>query len=139
MNFQIMSNCLFCKIVSGEISAYKIHEDDFTIAFLDIFPHAKGHTVLIPKKHFVTPLEMPIGDFEKVFGAVHETMVKLQEKLSPDGFNVGWNQGDVGGQVIKHLHIHIFPRYVGDGGSSMHTIIKNPGDQTPAELSKLFV
>ena len=134
-----MPDCLFCKIVNGNVSAYKVYEDDFTIAFLDIFPHAKGHTVVIPKKHFVTPLEMPHEDFEKLFRAVRATMEKIQEKLSPDGFNVGWNQGDVGGQVIKHLHVHIFPRYVGDGGTSFHSIVKNPGDQTPTELSKFFV
>lgn len=134
-----MSDCLFCKIVNGEVPAYKVYEDEFAIAFLDIFPHAKGHTVVIPKKHFVTPLEMTREEFEKVSGAVHMAIGKIQEKMSPDGFNVGWNQGDVGGQVVKHLHIHIFPRYAGDGGASMHAIVKNPGDQTPLELSKLFV
>jgi len=133
-----MSECIFCKIAKGDIPSYKIYEDDFSIAFLDIFPHAKGHTVVIPKKHFVTPFDMSAVEFEKVFGAVHSAMEKIQAKLQPEGFNVGWNQGDIGGQVVKHLHIHIFPRYAGDGGSSVHAIVKNPGDQSAAELAKLF-
>ncbi|HOX60392.1 MAG TPA: HIT family protein [Candidatus Magasanikbacteria bacterium] len=134
-----MPDCIFCKIVKGEIPSHKVYEDDNALAFLDIFPHAKGHTVVIPKKHFVTPFDMTADEFMLISKAVQSAMMRLQEKLSPAGFNVGWNQGDIGGQVVKHLHIHIFPRYENDGGTSVHAIVKNPGDQTPAELAKLFV
>jgi len=70
--------------------------------------------------------------------AVKKTMGLLQKKLRPDGFNVGWNSGVAGGQVVPHLHIHILPRYSGDGGGSIHSIIKNPGEKAVEEVAKLF-
>ena len=65
-------------------------------------------------------------------------MQKLKMKLKPDGFNVGWNDGEVAGQVVPHLHIHIFPRYKGDGGGSVHSIVNNPGRMSVQEVAKLF-
>jgi len=65
-------------------------------------------------------------------------MEKIQAVLKPDGFNVGWNQSPAGGQVVPHLHIHIMPRYEGDGGGSMHSIVNNPGSVSVGEVARLF-
>jgi histidine triad (HIT) family protein len=65
-------------------------------------------------------------------------MNRVQNVLHPDGFNVGWNHNSVAGQVVPHLHVHIFPRYQGDEGGSMHSIIKNPGTKTVEEVAALF-
>jgi histidine triad (HIT) family protein len=119
-----MSDCIFCKIIKGEVPNYTVYEDENILAFLDIFPHAKGHTVVIPKRHLETYLDLSNQEVSHLALGVKKAMEKIQAVLKPDGFNVGWNQKPVGGQVVPHLHIHIFPRYEGDGGGSVHSIAK---------------
>ncbi len=133
-----MSNCIFCKIIAGEIPSFKIYEDDYVLAFLDIFPHAKGHTVVIPKKHLENIDEFSAEEWNFLMSAVHKVAKRVEEVLKPDGLNIAMNDKPVAGQVVPHTHWHILPRYVGDGGGSVHSIIKNPGDIKPEELIKLF-
>lgn len=133
-----MEECIFCKIVRGEVPNHTVYEDDNVLAFLDIFPHAKGHTVLIPKEHFER-----VGDLEKnmlgmLLPAVQTVTKRIDEVLNPEGYNIGWNDGASAGQVVPHLHIHIMPRWPGDGGGSMHSIINNSGQESVEEISKLF-
>ncbi len=137
-NSDISSNCLFCKIVSGQIPGHKVHEDKNNLAFLDIKPHAQGHTVVIPKQHAETVFDLSEKQNKDLMTAVLDTMKKIQEKLHPDGFNVGWNHNSAGGQVVPHLHVHIFPRYTDDSGGSMHSIVKNPGPKSVEEVAKLL-
>lgn len=133
-----MTDCLFCKILNKEIPNYTVYEDDFVLAFLDIFPHAKGHTVVIPKRHVEILFDLSDEETEKYFLGVKKAMEKIEAVLKPSGFNVGWNQKPVAGQVIPHLHTHIFPRYEGDGGGSVHSIIKSPGGLKVEEIYKSF-
>jgi histidine triad (HIT) family protein len=131
-------DCIFCKIINKEIPNFTVFEDENVLAFLDIFPHAKGHTVVIPKKHFADSSEMNGEDWKKFCSGIKKARDRIAEVLSPDGFNVGWNESPEAGQVVPHLHVHIFPRYKGDGGGSVHSIIKNPGGLSPKELHKKF-
>ena len=131
-------DCIFCKIINKEIPNYTVYEDENVLAFLDIFPHALGHTVVIPKKHFETPLEMSVDEFKNFSVGLKNALDKVEMVLKPAGYNVGWNQSTAGGQVVPHLHVHILPRYEGDGGGNMHSIVKNPGDKSPKELFELF-
>ena len=131
-------DCIFCKIAKKEIPAEIIYEDKHALAFLDINPHAKGHTVVIPKVHTTTILSLGDEQAEKLMTAIKTAMDRIQKILEPDGFNVGWNHNTAGGQVVPHLHVHIFPRYNGDGGGSMHSIIKNPGNLSVEKVAKLF-
>lgn len=133
-----MDNCIFCKIGAGKISAPTIYEDAKTRAFLDAKPHSPGHTVVIPKAHGVTIFDFTDAQMKELIVAVKKTMVRIKEVLHPDGFNVGWNHNTAGGQVVPHLHIHIFPRYLGDHGGSMHSIVNNPGRKNVEEVTKLF-
>lgn len=133
-----MEDCIFCKIIAGKIPCHKVHETPYSLAFLDIFPHAKGHTVVIPKIHAELLEQLDQKHTEHLLEDVKETINKLNQKLHPLGFNIGWNNGKGAGQVVPHLHIHIFPRYEHDGGESMHHIIKNPGSIPVDELAKLF-
>ena len=107
-------DCIFCKIAAGEIPCSKILEDDSAIAFLDIGPLAKGHTLLIPKDHYVTVDEMP----PELAGAVLKhlpTLVKaVKSATNCDGVNILQNNGRVAHQVIPHVHFHIIPRRAGD-------------------------
>ena len=133
-----MDNCIFCKIGKGEIPAYKVYEDKKVLAFLDVKPHCKGHTVVIPKEHGVTIFDFKDTELQGLMIAVRKTMNRIQKVLAPDGFNVGWNHNSAAGQVVPHLHIHIMPRYLNDGGGSMHSIVKNPGSMSVGEVGKLF-
>lgn len=133
-----MKDCIFCKIVSGTIPAYKIYEDKSALAFLDISPIAAGHAVVIPRVHAHTVFELTKQQNEALTNAVIKTMQRIQEVLQPDGFNTGWNHNTAAGQVVPHLHIHILPRYHGDGGGSMHSIVKKPGEKRVEEIAALF-
>ncbi len=131
-------DCIFCNIIAGDTPAYKIYEDDKTIAFLDIYPHAKGHTLVIPKKHGDHIFDFDEETLGYLMESVKKSAQRIQDVLKPDGFNIGWNHGDTAGQVVHHLHVHIIPRWKGDGGGSMQSIITNPGEREVKEVFKLF-
>lgn len=133
-----MNDCIFCKIVNGEIDSYKIYEDSDTLAFLDINPRTKGHTLVIPKVHAETIFDLDDKNLEKLSVAVKRTTEKIDSILHPEGYNIGWNHGEIGGQVVPHLHVHIMPRYNGDRGGNMHSIINNDGGVSVGEVAKLF-
>ena len=119
-------DCLFCKIAKKTIPAEVIYEDDTSTAFLDIHPKAPGHTMVVPKQHAETILEVPEADLGALFRAVQEVTAGIRSALAPDGFTIGWNHGKKAGQVIEHLHVHIIPRFQGDGGGSIHGVVDNP-------------
>ncbi len=131
-------NCIFCKIIAQEIPAHIIYEDEHFLGFLDIKPHAKGHTMLVPKNHAEDIFGLNDTDMATILASVRRTMQLLQEKLAPDSFNVGWNNGKHAGQEVNHLHIHIMPRYEGDGGGSLQSIVDAPGDMSAEEVAKLI-
>ncbi len=121
-----MSDCLFCNIISGKIPAQIVYEDEYTFGVLDIHPRALGHTMVIPKRHAETVLDVPDEDFGAVFQAVKNVTSLLKERLKPDGFTIGINHGKVSGQAIDHLHIHVIPRWRDDGGTSLHDVVSPP-------------
>jgi len=129
---------VFCKIIKRDIPCFKVYEDKEVLAFLDVKPHARGHTVVIPKVHGVTLFDFSAKQNEQLIDGVRKVMERVQKVLEPDGFNVGWNHNTAAGQVVPHLHVHIMPRYNGDGGGSMHSIIKNPGQESVADVAKRF-
>ncbi|MBI2572661.1 HIT domain-containing protein [Candidatus Woesearchaeota archaeon] len=133
-----MDTCIFCKIIKKEIPCHEIQETPFSLSFLDIHPHAQGHTVVIPKSHAKILFELDDKTTHELLTDVKKTMKLIQDKLHPDGFNVGWNDGPTAGQTVGHLHIHIMPRYTGDNGGSMHSIIKNAGKLSVEEIAKKF-
>ena len=118
--------CLFCKIARREFPASLIYEDMHAVAFLDIEPCSTGHTVVIPKRHAETILDLHGGDVSTLFTAVRAVTVVLKKALNADGFTIGINHGQVAGQVIPHLHVHVIPRYLGDAGGSLHTVVTTP-------------
>ncbi len=133
-----MENCIFCKIVHGQIPNFTVYQDEHTLPFLDIHPVTKGHTVVIPKVHAETLLDLNGEITKEFFLGVQHALERVEKILSPDGFSIGWNHGRAGGQAVPHLHVHIIPRSEGDGGGSMHSIIKKPSDVSVEELAKLF-
>lgn len=107
-------DCIFCKIIEGELPCYKVYEDKRALAFLDINPVNKGHVLVIPKEHYLNMFDVP-PDLLKDLAVVSQKLAKvLTEALGVKGYNFTVNNGKVAGQVIDHLHFHIIPRYEGD-------------------------
>lgn len=132
-------DCLFCKIARHEISSLVIREDADTLAFLDIDPRATGHTVVIPKRHAGTLLDVPREELCSLWQAVQATARQLHTALRPDGFTIGVNQGRYAGQAIDHLHVHIIPRWAGDGGGSVHDVVNAPPREELAKIHERIV
>lgn len=109
-----MVDCIFCKIIAGDIPCNKINENENFIAFLDIEPINKGHSLVVPKKHFVDFNEFPEELGNDYIKFIKETM-NLLKKLNPDGINIGANNGEAAGQVVMHQHTHLIPRWKTDG------------------------
>ncbi len=107
--------CIFCKIVERKIPSKTLYEDEFSLAFLDVFPSAKGHSLVIPKKHYPTLLDIPEIELSHVARTLQKIGSAAMKATMADGFNVLQNNREAAGQVIHHLHFHIIPRFSGDG------------------------
>ena len=101
--------CIFCKIIAGEIPSYKIYEDDLVLAFLDINPVGVGHTLVIPKKHTLDFDTISESDLANIMHVAKEISKLLCEKLGADGYSLAQNNGIA--QEVKHFHLHIIPKY----------------------------
>jgi len=108
-------NCLFCRIVAGEIPAVKVYEDDLVCAFLDIAPINKGHVLVIPKEHHESSSTIPEATAGRMFRVGSRIGVALRRKLDYDAFNLHLADGTAAGQVVMHAHLHVVPRGVEDG------------------------
>ncbi len=106
---------IFNKIISGELPSYKVYESDDVLAFLDISPVCKGHTLVIPKNEVENIFELESSEYESLMKGIHETAVILKEKLGADGINIFSSSGEAAGQTVMHLHFHLLPRFEGDG------------------------
>ena len=111
-----MSDCLFCRIVAGEVPAERVYESEGALAFLDVMPAARGHTLVVPKVHAATLTDLDDESTVRLFQAVKAVMPKLGKALHPAAFNVGWNHGSAAGQHVFHLHVHILPRQKAGSG-----------------------
>jgi len=110
-----MNDCLFCKIIKGEVSSAKVYEDENSFAFLDIMPNNPGHTLIVPKKHFNDIFDTPNEELCKITETVKKVSEAINAAIEPDGINIAMNNKAAAGQVIFHAHIHIIPRYKDDG------------------------
>ncbi len=106
-----MKDCVFCKIVSGEIPSFKVYEDDTVFAFLDINPLSKGHVLVLSKEHYENILEVPEEIYAHMAKIVKRISDKIQAVYKPEGILVNQNNGKRAGQEIMHIHIHVKPIY----------------------------
>ena len=132
----IMSDCIFCKIAAGEVEAEVLFENDYAVAFLDANPLVDGHTVVIPKQHFGRFSDLTEETATGLFAVVREVNDAILSGLGADGSNIGLNDGEVAGQAIPHTHVHIIPRYAGDGGGSLHSIVKRSAEVKLEEVAE---
>jgi len=109
-----MNDCLFCKIVSGSIPSRKVYEDDETLAFLDIFPANRGHTLVIPKKHSKDVHDTDPATYGLVASSAKKVADRLQLSLDSEGTSIFQMSREAGWQTVFHLHVHVIPRWSGD-------------------------
>ena len=124
-------DCLFCKIVAGEIPSQRVDEDDRTVAFMDINPATRGHALVIPRAHAVNLLEIDPEDLAATALAAQRLARRAVEAFGADGVNLINSCGADAWQTVFHFHIHVIPRYKGDPLKLPWT--PAPGD--PAELA----
>ncbi|MCI5778731.1 MAG: HIT domain-containing protein [Lentisphaeria bacterium] len=110
-----MSDCIFCKIVGGEIPARKIYEDELICAFLDISPINFGHVLVIPKEHHQSASTVPEATAGRMFAVASRIGILLKRREEYDGYNLHLADGTVAGQVVMHVHMHVVPRGAEDG------------------------
>ncbi len=123
-------NCIFCKIANGEIPSKTLYEDRNFRVILDLGPATKGHALILPKEHAENLYDLPEESAAEAMVLARRMAATLVEKLHCDGLNLVQNNGDAAGQTVQHFHLHLIPRYVGDGQS----INWKPGSPTQEEL-----
>jgi len=117
-----MEDCLFCKIIKGEIPSAKVYEDEHTFAFLDIHPNNHGHTLVIPKEHHKNILDISEPALVSLFASVKKLSLAVFKGMDAQGITVQMNNERPAGQIIFHAHVHIIPRFEADG---LHLWSKN--------------
>lgn len=103
-----MNECPFCAAFAGQPDSAE------AMVLADGFPVSPGHRLVVPRRHVASYLELAAGERRMLWDLVDDTLARLGEELSPDGFNVGVNVGPAAGQTVGHVHIHVIPRYTGD-------------------------
>lgn len=108
-------DCIFCKIANGEIPSKTLYEDEDFRVILDLGPAARGHALILPKEHMENLYELSEEIASKALILARNISVRMKEKLQCDGINLVQNNGEAAGQTVHHFHIHVIPRYRGDG------------------------
>lgn len=107
-------NCIFCKILAGEIPSTAVYEDDDFKAILDVNPAARGHVIILPKNHAANIYELPDEDVSKIMVVAKKIATAIEKAYHCDGVNILQNNGEAAGQTVFHLHVHVIPRFKGD-------------------------
>lgn len=126
-------NCIFCKIIAGEIPSYTLHEDEKFKVILDVGPAARGHALILPRDHYANLYELPEETAAEAIKLAKKMMIRITDKLKCDGFNIVQNNGEAAGQTVNHFHMHLIPRYKNDG-EILKYIAGEPG---PEELEQI--
>ena len=128
-------NCIFCKLANGDIPTNIIYEDDMFAVILDASPATKGHALILPKEHAANIYELSEETASRIFVLAKKMAAKMTELLKCDGFNIIQNNGEVAGQTVFHFHMHLIPRYKGDGNEEK--LCWNHQEFTPEEMKEI--
>ncbi|OGK31229.1 hypothetical protein A3F29_04670 [Candidatus Roizmanbacteria bacterium RIFCSPHIGHO2_12_FULL_33_9] len=129
-----MKDCIICKIINEEVRSYKVFEDEDTLAFLDIYPSAPGHTIVSLKKHGLTILDYSQEELGKLWLTVQKVDSALIKAFDTKLITIGINQFEEGG--VPHLHVHLIPRWKNDGGGIIQTTVKNPPKESLEKIKE---
>jgi histidine triad (HIT) family protein len=127
-------NCIFCKIVSGDLPSRRIYEDDRAVAFLDIGAWHRGHALVVPRRHVPDMITGP-GTFPEISPAIDAVARLLMDRLAADGINLLSSTGEAAGQEVFHLHVHVVPRYADEPGLGR---LVNAGAVADGELDAVY-
>ncbi len=135
------ADCLFCKIIRGDLPSYKIYEDEHVLAILDIHPINAGHTLVMPKNHATNIFDIGKADWATVSEAVRFLSIAIEKALQADGVNIAMNNREHAGQVVPHPHVHIIPRFKNDGFKLMpqRNYKENEADETVKKIRATLV
>ncbi len=122
-------DCIFCKIVKGEIPTFKVYENSSVLSFLDVNPCSLGHTVVIPKKHYQRIEDIPEEEINKLFLVITKLVKIIPGIVGTTDCNIGLNNGKLAGQEVPHVHFHIIPRFEGDKGTSIQGLVRMEVDK----------
>ena len=130
-------DCPFCGIVNGDIPSRTVYEDEDVQAFLDANPLTRGHTLVIPKRHHTRVADLPTEDRNAVFRTLGRLSPAVEAAVDADGVTVGMNDGAAAGQEVPHVHGHLVPRFDGDGGGAIHSVVRTLPDLSDGEMDEL--
>lgn len=130
-------NCVFCEIVAGNIPARILIQNERAVALLDAFPLAVGHTLIIPKSHYVKVQDMDEGDSMAVFELTCKITRAVEIASQANASTIAVHNGREAGQEVPHVHVHIVPRKSGDGAGAIHSMFKNKPKLGPQEMDSL--
>lgn len=125
-------NCIFCRIADGDIPSTTVYEDDSFTVIMDLSPATRGHALIIPKDHMDDIFEMDEKTAGKLFKLAVRIAKAMKKALKCDGLNIVQNNGAIAGQTVRHFHLHLIPRYEGDGQSILWT----PGEASDEERER---
>lgn len=131
-----MADCIFCKIIAGEIPSSKVYEDDQVVAFLDISQVTPGHTLVVPKQHFRNLLEMDADSASQLFARVPDIARKVMKATGAKGMNILNNNEEIAGQTVFHTHVHLAPRYKETDGLQISFETHEPDFSALAQLAE---
>lgn len=126
-------DCIFCKLANGVFPTRSIYEDETFNVILDLAPATKGHALILPKEHAANIYELPEDTAEKAFVLAKKLARRMRDRLECEGLNIVQNNGAAAGQTVSHFHLHLIPRYEGDG----QEINWNPTEPTAEELDEI--
>ncbi|MBP5262924.1 MAG: HIT family protein, partial [Lachnospiraceae bacterium] len=129
-----MDNCIFCKLANGVFPTRTVYEDESFRVILDLGPATKGHALILPKSHAANLYELPDDVAAKVLPLAKKIATQMKEKLGCDGLNLVQNNGEAAGQTVMHFHLHLIPRYEGDG----QNILWKPTEPSEQELDDVL-
>ena len=133
-----MSDCIFCKIIAGEIPAAKVYEDEQALAFLDISQVTPGHTLVVPKEHHRNLLEMDAASASQLFAKIPVIAQKVMKATQADGMNIIANCEEVAGQTVFHTHVHLVPRYGTEDDLKIDFVAHEPDFDKLAQVAEII-
>lgn len=134
-----MTDCVFCKIVAGEIPSHQVYEDDLTIAFMDIGQVNPGHVIVAVKPHAETIFDLTQDQAAAAFRTTHSVALAVKAAFEPEGLTVLQANGRAGFQTLPHFHLHVLPRHTNDGVSLTWPAKNPPGDQLAEYAARIKV
>jgi len=128
-------DCIFCRIVAGDIPSRTVYEDDAALAFLDANPLTMGHTLVVPKDHYERLDDIPAEAATDFYEALHTVVPAVEDALDAPATTVAFNNGEAAGQEVPHVHAHVIPRSDDDGTGPIHALFDSRPDPSDSELA----